>query len=126
VKTAEPHRASFCATKFCAPFCNRAKMRAASARTPPNIRLGFELFKRTITPMLASEVMPRPAVGAMMRKPTYRPRTVDQRGERESTLAPQQTDLPDPRLVELVRVLARRAAKRWYEKANKIRDAPGS
>jgi len=101
-------------------------MRAESVRTRPNIRLGFELFKRTITPMLASEVMPRPAVGAMMRKSTYRPRIVDQRGERESTVTPQQPDIPDPRLVELVRVLARRAAKRWYEKATKIRDAPGS
>jgi hypothetical protein len=101
-------------------------MRAESVRTPPNIRLGFELLKRTITPMLASEVMPRPAVGAMMRKSTYRPRIVDQRGERDPTLAPQQTDLPDPRLVELARVLARHAAKRWYEKATRIRDAPGS
>jgi hypothetical protein len=74
--------------------------------------------------MLASEVMPQAAVGAMMRKSTYRPRVVDQRKERESTLAPRRTDFPDSRLVELVRVLARRAAKRWYEKTIKARRAP--
>ncbi len=101
-------------------------MRAESIRAPPIIRAGVELLRRTITPMFALEVMPRAAVGAIMRKSPYRSRIVDRRGERDSTLAPQQTDLPDPRLVELVRVLARRAAKRWYERATKIRDAPGS
>jgi hypothetical protein len=30
-------------------------------------------------------------------------------------LAPQNANLPDPRLVELVRLLARHAAREWYE-----------
>jgi len=33
---------------------------------------------------------------------------------------------PDPQLVELVRVLARRAARRWSEEATKERNRPRS
>jgi len=39
--------------------------------------------------------------------------------EPELTLAPPSGNAPDPRLVEFVRVLARHAARRWYEQANK-------
>ena len=39
--------------------------------------------------------------------------------EPELTLAPQSGNAPDPRLVEFVRLLARHAARRWYEQANK-------
>jgi hypothetical protein len=35
--------------------------------------------------------------------------------EPELTLAPRSGDAPDPRLVEFVRLLARRAAQEWYE-----------
>jgi hypothetical protein len=35
--------------------------------------------------------------------------------EPELTLAPQGFNAPDPRLVEFVRLLARRAAREWYE-----------
>lgn len=35
--------------------------------------------------------------------------------EPELTLAPASDNAPDPRLVELVRLLARRAAQEWYE-----------
>jgi hypothetical protein len=35
-------------------------------------------------------------------------------------------ELPDPQLVELVRVLARRAARRWSEEATRERECPGS
>jgi hypothetical protein len=39
--------------------------------------------------------------------------------EPELTLAPQTGNAPDPRLVEFVRLLARHAARRWYEQADK-------
>lgn len=35
--------------------------------------------------------------------------------EPELTLAPQSAHAPDPRLIEFVRLLARRAAREWYE-----------
>jgi hypothetical protein len=35
--------------------------------------------------------------------------------EAELTLGPQSSHAPDPRLVEFVRLLARRAAREWYE-----------
>lgn len=41
--------------------------------------------------------------------------TVARLKEPELTLAPLAGDGPDPRLVELVRLLARRAARQWYE-----------
>jgi hypothetical protein len=39
--------------------------------------------------------------------------------EPELTFALQSGNAPDPRLVEFVRLLARHAARRWYEQANK-------
>jgi hypothetical protein len=36
-------------------------------------------------------------------------------GEHELALSPRRGDSPDPRLVELVRLLARRAAQEWYK-----------
>jgi hypothetical protein len=59
-----------------------------------------------------------------MPKSKHLRRIVGHLEERKSTLPPQQTNVPDPRLVELVRLLARRAAKRWYEKMIKARCAP--
>jgi hypothetical protein len=44
---------------------------------------------------------------------------IARRSEPELTLAPQSGNAPDPRLVEFVRLLARYAAQRWYEQANK-------
>lgn len=39
--------------------------------------------------------------------------------EPELTLAPQSGNAPDPRLIEFVRLLARHAARRWYEQGDK-------
>ncbi|MDH2406669.1 hypothetical protein QCM77_43560 [Bradyrhizobium sp. SSUT18] len=39
--------------------------------------------------------------------------------EPELTLAAQSGNAPDPHLVEFVRLLARHAARRWYDQANK-------
>ena len=52
-------------------------------------------------------------VGAQKRKDIARC------NEPELTFAPQSGNAPDPRLVEFVRLLARHAARRWYEQANK-------
>jgi hypothetical protein len=41
--------------------------------------------------------------------------------EAELTLGPQSAHAPDPRLVEFVRLLARRAAREWYEQIVKER-----
>ena len=40
-------------------------------------------------------------------------------GEPELTLTPQRVNAPDPRLIEFVRLLARHAARQWYEQSNK-------
>jgi hypothetical protein len=39
--------------------------------------------------------------------------------EPELTLAPQRVNGPDPRLIEFVRLLARHAARRWYDQSDK-------
>lgn len=44
---------------------------------------------------------------------------IARRSEPELTLAPQSGNAPDPRLVEFVRLLARLAARRWYEQTDK-------
>lgn len=42
-------------------------------------------------------------------------RGISRLSEPELTLAPQGGSGPDPRLIEFVRLLARRAAREWYE-----------
>jgi hypothetical protein len=37
-------------------------------------------------------------------------------GEPELMLTPQNASMPDPRSIEFVRLLARRAARNWYER----------
>jgi hypothetical protein len=44
----------------------------------------------------------------------------------ELNLAPQSDNAPDPRLVEFVRLLARHAARWWYEQADKEQDSERS
>jgi hypothetical protein len=46
--------------------------------------------------------------------------------EPNSALAPRVGGDPDPRLMELVRLLARRAARQWYEKMMEERGRPRS
>jgi len=50
--------------------------------------------------------------------------TVAQLKERELTLAPLAGDGPDPRLVELARLLARRVARQWYDEMAEERRGP--
>ncbi|WP_213773018.1 hypothetical protein [Bradyrhizobium sp. dw_78] len=44
---------------------------------------------------------------------------IARRSEPELTLAPEGGSAPDPRLVEFVRLLARHAARQWYDQAEK-------
>jgi hypothetical protein len=39
--------------------------------------------------------------------------------EPDLTLVPQAVNAPDPRLIEFVRLLARHAARRWYDQSDK-------
>lgn len=51
---------------------------------------------------------------------------VAQHEELELKLSPLASNGPDPRLIELVRVLARRAARQWYEEMAGERRDPRS
>ena len=46
--------------------------------------------------------------------------------EPELKLVPQSVNAPDPRLIEFVRLLARHAARRWYEQSEKERGSKRS
>jgi len=60
--------------------------------------------------------------GAMLQRPPNGDPTVAPVTEPEPKAMPG-LDGPDPRLVELVRLLARRAARQWYEKMMEERRA---
>src|SRR5215469_13116647 len=121
--TAEQNRASFCMTKSHAYSRRRTKKRAGMFRAPPKVRCGLALFKAPRKPMFRSGPVLGALVGGTMRRPV-RFDTVDQPGALQSTPASRQSDLPDSRLVELVRVLARCAAKQWYDREAQARGTP--
>jgi hypothetical protein len=81
------------------------------------------LFSETIDPILIAKHSQLEVIGAMVEEPA--------RQKRKSASRPQRPDLtlstcgegPDPRLVELVRLLARRAARQWFEE---MKTEPGS
>jgi len=79
--------------------------------------------------MLLSIVMPM-VLAIIVRQPKDSRNTMNDVGvqkrkgpaplpEPELTLVPQSENAPDPRLIEFVRLLARRAAGRWYEQSDK-------
>lgn len=75
----------------------------------------FELLETVAMPSLLSRLMILTMCDGTMRKSTGRqPEEFTPFGETGLTLASRCGDGPDPRLVELVRILARRAARRWY------------
>jgi len=67
--------------------------------------------------MLLGIITFRAAVSGVTMKETVAQESKDivQVDEAELTLGPQGAQAPDPRLVEFVRLLARRAAREWYE-----------
>ena len=79
--------------------------------------------------MLLSIVMPM-VLAIIVRQPKDSRNTMNDVGvqkrkgiaplhEPKLTLAPQGVNAPDPRLIEFVRLLARHAARRWYEQSDK-------
>ena len=67
--------------------------------------------------MLLGIITVRAAVSGVTMKETIAQESKDiaRSSEPELTLAPQNAHAPDPRLIEFVRLLARRAAREWYE-----------
>jgi hypothetical protein len=67
--------------------------------------------------MLLGILTVRAAVSGVTMKKTIAQESKDiaRVNEAELTLGPPSTRAPDPRLVEFVRLLARRAAREWYE-----------
>lgn len=70
--------------------------------------------------MVLGIILVRPTVSGIAMKDVGVQKREDITGcnEPELTFAPQSGNAPDPRLVEFVRLLARHAARRWYEQAN--------
>jgi len=74
-----------------------------------------------LPPILAPKLVIFATDGAMLQRPPNGDRPVVPVTEPEPKAMP--ADGPDPRLVELVRLLARRAARQWYEKTMEERRA---
>lgn len=66
--------------------------------------------------MVEPKRMSSATIGVTMEKSAQRDGTVTRLGGPDATHVPRVCGDPDPRLVELVRLLARRAARQWYEK----------
>ncbi len=73
-------------------------------------------------PILAPKLVIFVTDGAMLQRSPNGDRPVVPVTEPELNAVPGR-DSPDPRLVELVRLLARRAARQWYEKMMEERRA---
>ena len=67
--------------------------------------------------MLLGIITFRAAVSGVTMKETIAQESKDAArvNEAELTLGPKSAHAPDPRLIEFVRLLARRAAREWYE-----------
>jgi hypothetical protein len=76
--------------------------------------------------MVEPKRMSSATTGVMMEKFVRQDGTVTRLEEGGSTPAPRVGGAPDPRLVELVRLLARYAARRWYAKMMEERGQPRS
>ncbi|WMT76431.1 hypothetical protein [Bradyrhizobium sp. Ash2021] len=65
--------------------------------------------------MLVAIVHPAMSGITMEEAVRQKSKSITRHSEPELTLAPQGGSGPDPRLIEFVRLLARRAAREWYE-----------
>ena len=70
----------------------------------------------TGTLMVEPKRMSSVTTGVMMKEPIRRDGTVTRLRGADATHVARVGGDPDPRLAELVRLLARRAARQWYEK----------
>jgi hypothetical protein len=76
--------------------------------------------------MVEPKRMSSATIGVMMEKSVRQDGTVTRLEEGGSAPAPRVGGAPDPRLVELARLLARRAARRWYARMMEERGQPRS
>jgi hypothetical protein len=115
VRIAAPHRASFCTpprravARAVAKSCTKAGLAQSIAR------LRSALSETVVTVDVEAERVFSAKHDGIMRKSAGPQRgNVTRLGEPLVTLVSRSGEGPDPRLVELVRILARRAARRWY------------
>jgi hypothetical protein len=75
------------------------------------------LLLSTAMPMVLGIITVQSTVSGVTMKETVAQKRegITRFSEPELTLAPPSDNAPDPRLVEFVRLLARRAAQEWYE-----------
>ena len=86
-------------------------------RLYPGLGVGFPLSLSIVLLMVAGITAVQSAVSGitMEEAGAQERRGIARLGEPELTLAPQGGSGPDPRLIEFVRLLARRAARECYE-----------
>ena len=92
-------------------------------RLYPELGGRFRLLLSVVMLMLLRIITVRAAVSGVTMKKTIAQESKDiaRVNEAELTLGPQSAHAPDPRLVEFVRLLPRRAAREWYEQIVKGR-----
>jgi hypothetical protein len=90
------------------------------------MHLDFALLVSTVSPILGPTKMRIAAIRVIMDKLIQKNGVVTPL--KAGSVAPAQrlSDGPDPRLVKLVRLLAQRAARQWYEKMLRERGQPRS
>jgi hypothetical protein len=86
-------------------------------RLYPDLGGRFPLLLSIVMLMSLGIITARAEVSGVTQKETIAQESEDiaRVNEAELTLGPQSAHAPDPRLVEFVRLLARRAAREWYE-----------
>ena len=86
-------------------------------RPYPDLGGGFQLLVSIAMLMLLGIITVQAALSGVTMKETIAQESKDivRVNESELTLEPQSAHAPDPRLVKFVRLLARRAAREWYE-----------
>jgi hypothetical protein len=118
----DSHCVGICAPRLCEGLGARAKFYPTRCLPPPFVRRNIELSARASAPILPSKRMSFAAKGVMMQRPVGENHTIVPFEASRMDLA-SDGDRPDVRLVELVRLLARRAARQWYKKMMEQRRA---
>ena len=101
----------------CDPFrCDQMSC-DCGCRPYPDLGGGFQLLLSIAMPMLLRIITVRAAASGVTMKETIAQESNDiaRVNESELTLESRSAHAPDPRLVEFVRLLARRAARDWYQ-----------
>jgi hypothetical protein len=111
-----PNSASLCATSFREPSRRIAKCSTPAGRARAQTHYDFVLLVSNGSPILGSREMLIVAIRVRIHKSARKKGVVTSLKPGSATPAERVSGAPDSRLVELVRLLARRAARQWYEK----------